>query len=290
MSTSRHTTHPLDGNKVRTAPLRDFDEGGIPPWVIEFRVVGTPYLLRAPMERSFIIGRGDPSINHVPEIDLTDYDGQGRGVSRKHVSITAKDNRVTLTDLGSANGTFINGERIAANAEHRLRHGDLLGLGQFNLQVNFIVKPSQDEQTRLNAAEVDAISTIANGETLLVVDENMDVARVIGFCARQSGFNVTAVTTIEDAIAEVDRQMPQAIITELLFDNGEGVDLIRYVREQTNGSKVPIMVVTTTAAGYTTGQALQQGADQFLGKPLATDELIRALSHLVELIREKESA
>ena len=287
MSNSQHTTHPLDGRKVRTAPLRDFDEGDITPWVIEFRVVGTPYLLRAPMERSFIIGRGDPSIGHAPEIDLTDYDAQGRGVSRKHVTITAKDNRITLQDLGSANGTFINGERITANSEHRLRHGDLLALGQFNLQVNFIVKPSQDEHTRMNAAGVDSISTIAQGETLLIVDENMDVARVIGFCARQSGFNATAVVTIEDAIAEIDRQMPQAIITELMFDTGEGVDLIRYVREQTNGSTVPIMVVTTTTAGYTTGQALQQGADHFLGKPLAADDLVKGLVELMKLLREK---
>ncbi|MFQ3672648.1 MAG: response regulator [Aggregatilineales bacterium] len=112
----------------------------------------------------------------------------------------------------------------------------------------------------------------------------MDAGRVIGFCARQSGFRVTIVNNIGEAIAEIDRELPDALITELLFDIGDGVDLIRYLREKARPRRVPVVVITTTTTGYTAGQAQQQGADLFVGKPLATDTLLKALRDLLPLM------
>jgi pSer/pThr/pTyr-binding forkhead associated (FHA) protein len=38
-------------------------------------------------------------------------------------------------DLGSANGTYINGKRLAANVEQVLNHGDIVALGKLKMQV-----------------------------------------------------------------------------------------------------------------------------------------------------------
>lgn len=284
MTSNPHHTHRLDERKAQTASPRDFDKDEIVPWVIEFRVVGTPYIITAPSERQFIIGRADASADFMPDVDLTDYGAQQKGVSRRHAKMTADNNRLTLCDLASANGTFINGKRAEPMVEHRLRHGDLLSLGQFELQVNFVVQPLSDERTRFGQAELEGIERIASGQKVLVVDQNLEASRIIGFCARQSGFRVTIVNTIGDAIAEIDRALPDALITELLFDTGSGLDLIRYVREQAKPRRVPVMVITTTTAGYTAGQAMQQGADLFVGKPLATDMLLKALRELLPLV------
>jgi pSer/pThr/pTyr-binding forkhead associated (FHA) protein len=40
-----------------------------------------------------------------------------------------------LCDLGSANGTYVNGRRLAANAEEPLKHGDVLSLGKLKMQI-----------------------------------------------------------------------------------------------------------------------------------------------------------
>lgn len=277
MTNPQHT-QPLGERKPHTAPLRDFDDPEIIPWVVEFRVVGTSYILRAPMERSFIVGRSDTAIDFMPDIDLTVVEGQSRGVSRRHVQINAKDNRLTVRDLGSANGTFVNGQRAETAKDYRIHHGQILTLGRLELQVNFIVKPSEDEQTRINSAEMQGFPRVANGQQLLIVDENLDVARVIGFMARQSGFSVTAVASIEEAITEVDRAMPQAIITELMFEVGEGGDLVRYVRERCSDEHLAIIIMTSAA--HSVGKALQQGADDFLTKPLAADSLLAAFARM----------
>ena len=61
------------------------------------------------------------------------------GISRQHARIIASDGQVVLEDLGSTNGTFLNGERVTAPVP--LRDGDTLKLGQTTLRVG-VRRPS----------------------------------------------------------------------------------------------------------------------------------------------------
>jgi two-component system cell cycle response regulator len=68
------------------------------------------------------------------------------GVSRRHASIVAdSQGGVWLTDLGSTNGTFLNGTRVTAYAPHRLHDGDRLQLGS-SVVVKFVRLDACDEQ------------------------------------------------------------------------------------------------------------------------------------------------
>jgi pSer/pThr/pTyr-binding forkhead associated (FHA) protein len=275
----RFSTRQLGGPRPKTAPLRDFDET-VAPWVMEFRVVGTHYILRTPAGSTFTIGRAEPERNYHPEIDLTPYDAQGMGVSRKHARLTAKDNRVILQDLGSSNGTFLNGQRLEVLNEYRVRHGDTIKLGHLELTVQFVVKPMTEDNTYIGAESQFNVPKVSNNESLLIVEESEDAAKVLGTTARQAGFSVTAVVTIEDAISEIDRNPPSYVITELMFDEGSGLDVVRYIRNKPECRQTAIMVVTSATAGFNMGQAIEKGADYFLGKPLALEDVIAGLSKL----------
>jgi len=74
-------------------------------------------------EGAGIVGRSD-------EADITINDGY---ISRHHARITVSGDRITIADLGSANGTFIGAERLAAEEEHDLAVGTALRLGQTEL-------------------------------------------------------------------------------------------------------------------------------------------------------------
>ena len=43
--------------------------------------------------------------------------------------------RVFITDLGSSNGTRVNGQKIMPNIDYPLNHGDVIALGKFKIQV-----------------------------------------------------------------------------------------------------------------------------------------------------------
>jgi pSer/pThr/pTyr-binding forkhead associated (FHA) protein len=54
-------------------------------------------------------------------------------VSRRHCQLTVEDKQVSIQDLESQNGTFVNGRRI--ERRHPLRHGDRIGLGPLDFLV-----------------------------------------------------------------------------------------------------------------------------------------------------------
>jgi hypothetical protein len=71
----------------------------------------------------------------VPDIDLGPYQAFQAGVSRLHASIRIGSDGVKISDLGSSNGTRVNGKKLAAHTPQTLKHGDLLTLGMLRLQV-----------------------------------------------------------------------------------------------------------------------------------------------------------
>ncbi len=82
------------------------------------------------------IGRRDPKNQHRPELDLAEDD---RGIaSRNHATIQFQNDVYTLTDLGSTNGTMINGVKIAPYNPHRLQQGDRIKIGEVDMEFHWL--------------------------------------------------------------------------------------------------------------------------------------------------------
>jgi predicted component of type VI protein secretion system len=86
-----------------------------------------------------VIGRRTDNSPMIPDIDLTEHHAEQRGVSRLHVTLRydAQHNNLTVMDMGSANGTFLNGQRLHPNEVRTLRSGDELRLGKLVMSVTF---------------------------------------------------------------------------------------------------------------------------------------------------------
>lgn len=247
------------------------------PWVVELRVVGTASVLQVRIQRELIIGRSDPRFTSKPDIDLESYEGYQMGVSRRHAALFPKHNRVILRDLGSSNGTYINGRRLLQGQDYRVRHGDTLTIGKLQLQVFFAVMPSSSDQPDVTQTLQFEIPVIGSGQHILVIDPDMDVAQVFASVLEQAGFQVTIVRNAADAMTLMEEDMPGAVIMELMLPDISGLSLIQYIRNKPQGKSIPLVVVTSASAGFQMGQAIDAGVDIFLSKPVGVDELLRGL-------------
>lgn len=91
-----------------------------------------------------ILGRRDPATGALPDVDLTPYAGYRMGVSRRHSLIRLTDkSKLEILDLGSANGTTLNGTRLEPHHPTLLHEGDRITLGQITLALSF-QKPSTE--------------------------------------------------------------------------------------------------------------------------------------------------
>lgn len=84
-----------------------------------------------------ILGRADPTSQNAPSLDLTPFGAQEKGVSRVHAAIRRGEDTLTLVDLGSVNGTHLNGQRLNPNQPRVLHDGDEIRLGKLVCHVYF---------------------------------------------------------------------------------------------------------------------------------------------------------
>jgi hypothetical protein len=84
-----------------------------------------------------ILGRQDGSNRSVPMLDLTPFGAYEKGVSRIHAAIRRTDDSLNLVDLGSVNGTHLNGQRLNPNQPRVLRDGDEIRLGKLVCHLYF---------------------------------------------------------------------------------------------------------------------------------------------------------
>jgi pSer/pThr/pTyr-binding forkhead associated (FHA) protein len=99
------------------------------------RVLSTGREIQLPSTPEVHIGRTDAAHGIFPDLDLSADGGLEGGVSRHHCKIHQRGSSYLVEDVGSANGTFLNGQRLTPYLPHVLKNGDKLQLGRLALEV-----------------------------------------------------------------------------------------------------------------------------------------------------------
>jgi hypothetical protein len=107
--------------------------------ILRIRIHHTGEWIEAKFETECVLGR--TAGGETPDVDLTPYGAIDSGVSRRHVKLTRQHATVMVQDLGSANGTFLNGEKLIPNQPRVLRNEDELCLGRLALRISFLRIP-----------------------------------------------------------------------------------------------------------------------------------------------------
>jgi pSer/pThr/pTyr-binding forkhead associated (FHA) protein len=119
---------------VKIQGISIFREGD----VLQLEVESGPEPIQFKPSAETIFGRRDPATGAMPDVDLTPFAGYRMGVSRRHAAIRlGENNTLDIWDLGSSNGTYLNGQRLGAHRPYRLHDGDELRLGQMMIRVFF---------------------------------------------------------------------------------------------------------------------------------------------------------
>jgi pSer/pThr/pTyr-binding forkhead associated (FHA) protein len=95
------------------------------------------FLFEAIDFQTLTLGRVDPRTGRTPDVDLSQSKGLELGVSRHHASMMRREGALYLVDENSANGTYLNGQRLVAEQPRILRDGDDIRMGRLVMRVSF---------------------------------------------------------------------------------------------------------------------------------------------------------
>lgn len=114
--------------------------------------------------------------------------------------------------------------------------------------------------------------------TVLIIDDDEDLALDIGIRLRRSGFNVLTATDAWMAYQSAVRDHPDVVILDLGLPAGGGMSLLQRARSNLDVALIPVIVLTAQDHSVE-AEVLDAGATEFFHKPVDNDTLIAAIMH-----------
>ena len=114
---------------------------------------------------------------------------------------------------------------------------------------------------------------------LLVVDDDASVREALALVLGIDGFDVTTAEDGREAIRTLERRQTDAVILDVLMPGLDGLEVCRRMRAR--GDRTPVLMLTARAEVSERVAGLEAGADDYLAKPFAREELIARLRALL---------
>jgi len=129
-----------------------------------------------------------------------------------------------------------------------------------------------------------------DGIHVLVVDDERDARELLATILTQSGASVTAASGVADALDKLRLLKPDLLLSDIEMANEDGYSLIRKVRLMEEGRRIPAIALTAHARSSDRSQALSEGYQMHMPKPVEPSELVRAVANLCNSWREAARA
>jgi CheY-like chemotaxis protein len=135
--------HPTMGTKklAGTASLDHIDAAPRDDTMVLF-IEGQREPFAVVVQPQVTMGRSSGNASNKSHVDLDPFGAFDKGVSRVHSRIKRIDNAFMVEDLGSSNGTFVNGQSLRVKESVRLKNGDELRLGELRMHVYLLAETS----------------------------------------------------------------------------------------------------------------------------------------------------
>src|ERR1700728_1606710 len=128
---------------------------------------------------------------------------------------------------------------------------------------------------------------------ILVVNDNPGIAALMSQLLSMRGYDVVTASDAQQAEMEVRRQAPDLILSDVRMPGKSGYEFCRGLKEDPATRLIPFVLITGLSDGAEKLRGIEAGADDFLNKPVLSEELtarVKSLLKMKEFTDELETA
>lgn len=118
--------------------------------------------------------------------------------------------------------------------------------------------------------------------TVLIIDDDRDVVRLIEFALKRAGYQVLSATNGHAGLSITQSEKPDLVIADVMMPGLNGYEYCRQVRAQEELADIPILVFSARFQPIDRQTALEAGASDYLPKTVSPSELV---AHVDALLR-----
>jgi two-component system, NtrC family, nitrogen regulation response regulator NtrX len=123
---------------------------------------------------------------------------------------------------------------------------------------------------------------------ILVIDDNADIRELISSILIDKGFAVRQAANFSQAIAEINKKLPDVAIIDVKLDKGDndGIELLVHIKKIDN--EIPVIMISGHANVQMAVDSLKLGAFEFIQKPFTSERLLNFTKRAAENINLKK--
>ena len=127
---------------------------------------------------------------------------------------------------------------------------------------------------------------MASAQKILVIEDEPDIRKLVQYNLTQEHFNVVEAEDGEQALTLLQREKPNLVILDLMLPGLSGLELCKMLRQRSDTSRLPILMLTAKAGEADRIVGLEMGADDYLAKPFSPREMV---ARVRAILRRAES-
>lgn len=127
-------------------------------------------------------------------------------------------------------------------------------------------------------------------DSVLVADDSLTVRMDLAEAFEEAGFRPVLASTLAEARERIGAGEVQAVVLDVQFPDGDGIDLLRELRERAGTALIPVLVLSTAAEVEDRLRGLTTGADEYVGKPYDSGYVVEKVRELLRALRRPVEA
>jgi len=116
---------------------------------------------------------------------------------------------------------------------------------------------------------------------ILVADDEPNIVLSLEFLMQQAGFDVRTVGDGEAALAAMAQETPDLVLLDVMMPKKDGYEVCQTIRQNPAWENVRIVMLTAKGRDVEREKGLAMGADDYVTKPFATQELVSKVSEIL---------
>lgn len=117
---------------------------------------------------------------------------------------------------------------------------------------------------------------------VLIAEDEPGILDSLDFILRRAGWTIEIVTDGEAALAGARKLLPRAIVLDLMLPKRSGFEVLKELKADQATRDIPVLILTAKGQQHDRRVVEELGADGFVTKPYANDEVIGAVRRLLE--------
>jgi CheY-like chemotaxis protein len=122
---------------------------------------------------------------------------------------------------------------------------------------------------------------------ILIAEDERDIRDLIAFTLKFAGYDIVTANNGEEAVQLTKKELPDLVITDVRMPKMTGYEACKQIKADPATRHIPVVFLSAKGQDAEVQTGLDSGADEYLLKPFAPDQLTRKVADILAAARHK---